>query len=133
MGKSRALAPLFALAMCVAAEPAATAEEFRIAEVRALGTADLAPLQPHVIAFADHHEDPLADPSTGLIRFEDWARAMPVQKQFLALYPSFVEPTVDLTEDGISKPHQEKLHMYVAEARFVLAKPAPSIDLGRYV
>ena len=36
MGKSRALAPLFALAMCVAAEPAATAEEFRIAEVRAL-------------------------------------------------------------------------------------------------
>src|SRR5947199_10833426 len=124
MGKSRALAPLFALAMCVAAEPAATAEEFRIAEVRALGTADLAPLQPHVIAFADHHDDPLADPSTGLIRFEDWARGTPVQKQFLGLYPNFVEPTVDLTEEGVSTPHQAKLHIYVTEARLVLTKAA---------
>src|ERR1051326_5897637 len=133
MGKSRAFAPLLALAIYAGAAWTAGAEEFRILDVRSLSAAEPAPLQPHVIAFADHHDDPLADPSTGLIRFEDWARAMPVQKQFLALYPSFAEPTVDLAEDGVSKPHKEKLHMYVAEARFLLLKPATSIDPGRYV
>src|SRR6266566_2515404 len=90
-------------------------------------------LQPHTIAFTDHHDEPLADPATGLIRFEDWAGAMPVQKQSLSLYPSFVEPMVDLTENGVTKPYKEKLHMYVAEARFMLSKPAPSIDLAHYV
>ena len=132
MGKSRALAPLVALAVCLAGSTA-RGEEFRIAEVRSLGAADAGALKPHTIAFADHHDEPLADPATGLIRFEDWARAMPVQKQFLSLYPSFVEPMVDLTENGVTKPYKEKLHMYVAEARFMVSKPAPSIDLARYV
>ncbi len=58
---------------------------------------------------------------------------MPIQKQFLSLYPSFIEPMVDLTENGITKPYKEKLHMYVAEARFALSKPAASINLARYV
>src|SRR5438034_887860 len=133
MERSRALAPSAALAFFVLAGAAAGAGEFRIAEVRAIGAADAAPLKPHIIAFADHHDEALADPATGLIRFEDWARAMPVQKQFLSLYPEFVEPTVDLTENGVTKPHLEKLHMYVAEARFLLSKPAASIDLSRYV
>jgi hypothetical protein len=132
MGRSRALAPLLVLAVCTSAGLAARGEEFRIAEVRSLGAETSAP-QPGAIAFTDHHDDPLADPSTGLIRFEDWARAMPVQKQFLGIYPSFIEPMVDLIEDGVTKPQKEKLHMYVAEARFLLAKPAASIDLARYV
>src|SRR5229473_3309405 len=97
MGRSRALAPLVALAVCVSGSTA-RGEEFRIAEVRSLGAADAPALQPHTIAFTDHHDEPLADPATGLIRFEDWARAMPVQKQSLSLYPSFVEPMVDLTD-----------------------------------
>jgi hypothetical protein len=133
MGRSRALAPLLVLALCASAGLAARGEEFRIAEVRSHVAADAALLQPGTIAFADHHDEPLADSSTGLIRFEDWARAMPVQKQFLSLCPEFVEPTVDLTENGVTKPHLEKLHMYVAEARFLLSKPAASIDLSRYV
>jgi hypothetical protein len=133
MGRSRARAPFIAFALCVAAASPGRGEEFRIAEVRSLGATDASALQPHAIAFTDHHDEPLADPANGLIRFEDWARAMPLQKQFLALYPSFVEPTVDLTENGITKPHKEKLHMYVAEARFALSKPAASIDLSRYV
>src|SRR5262245_2834646 len=133
MGTSRALAPFLALAIWTGTGVTAGTEEFRIAEVRSLAAADVTALQPHAIAFTDHHEDALADPSTGLIRFEDWAQAMPAQRQFLALYPSFVEPTIDLVEDGITKPHKEKLHVYVAEARFLLAKPAASVDLGRYV
>ncbi len=132
MGRSRALAPLVALAVCVSGSTA-RGEEFRIAEVRSLGAAGAPALQPHTIAFTDHHDEPLADPATGLIRFEDWAGAMPVQKQSLSLYPSFVEPMVDLTENGVTKPYKEKLHMYVAEARFMLSKPAPSIDLAHYV
>ena len=132
MGRSRTLVPVPVLAVCISAGLAARGEEFRIAEVRSLG-AETAALQPGAIAFTDHHDDPLADSSTGLIRFEDWARAMPVQKQFLSLYPSFVEPMVDVIEDGVTKPQKEKLHVYVAEARFLLAKPAASIDLSRYV
>ena len=133
MGRSRALAPLVALALCAAAGQAARGEEFRIVEVRSLAAADAPALQPRTIAFTDHHDEPLADSATGLIRFEDWARTMPIQRQFLNLYPSFVEPTVDLTENGVTKPVKEKLHMYVAEARFSLSKPTPSIDLARYV
>ena len=125
MGRSRALAPLVALAVCVSGSTA-RGEEFRIAEVRSLGASGAPALQPHTIAFTDHHDEPLADPATGLIRFEDWARAMPVQKQSLSLYPSFVEPMVDLTENGVTKPYKEKLHMYVAEARFLLPKPPQS-------
>jgi hypothetical protein len=133
IGKFRGHAPLLALAVCISAGATALGGEFRIAEVRSLGGANAGPIELHTIAFTDHRDEALADPSTGLIRFEDWARAMPVQKQFLSLYPSFVEPMVDLTEDGVTKPHKEKLHMYVAEARFILSKPAASIDLARYV
>jgi hypothetical protein len=133
MGRFRALAPLVALAVCAAAASTARGEEFRIAEVRSLGAASASPLQAHSIAFTDRHGEPVVDPATGLIRFEEWARAMPVEKEFLSPYPSFVEPTVDLTENGITKPYQEKLHMYVAAARFALARPAASIDLSRYV
>jgi hypothetical protein len=108
----------------------ASAGEFRLAEVRSLGAA-VQPA-PQSIAFTDHQADDLADPGTGLIGFEDWARTMPVQKQFLNLYPGFTEPTVNVTQNGVAKPAKEKLHMYVAEARFMLGKPARAIDLARY-
>ena len=46
------------------------------------------------------------------------------------LYPSYVEPTVTKTSlDGTSRLTKEKLHMYVAEARFVLAKAPDKVDL----
>ncbi len=119
-----------ALGVLALSLPTAGAAEFRLAEVRSLGAAP-APA-PQSIAFTDHRDDALADPATGLIRFEDWARAMPAQKQFLNLYPGYSEPTVNVTQNGITKPMTEKLHMYVAEARFMLARPAQSIDLSRY-
>jgi hypothetical protein len=72
------------------------------------------------------------DPGTGLIRFEDWARARPLQKQVLSLYPNYVEPTFKRTVNGVTKSHQEKLHMYVAEARFVIGRPPGSLDLARF-
>ena len=91
-----------------------------------------AEIAPRTIIFSDHKGDELADPGTGLVRFEDWERARPLQKQLLALHPGYVEPTVSVTLNGVTKPYKKKLHMYVAEARFVLPKAAASIDLRRY-
>src|SRR5262249_39712062 len=77
--------------------------------------------------------DELIDPDTGLIRFEDWAQARPLEKQFLTPFPSYLEPNVETIVDGVPKRFKEKLHMYVAEARFALARPPGSIDLASFV
>ena len=66
-------------------------------------------------------------------RFEDWAQAKPIQKQFLSPYPSYVEPMVELTVDGVRKRFREKLHMYVAAARYLLARAPESLDLASFV
>jgi hypothetical protein len=117
------------IALLAVAAASAVAQEFRIEEVASLG--DTAQLKPRTIAFDDQARD-IADPVTGLIRFEDWTRARPLQKQMLSLYPAYAEPTINVTVHGITKPYTEKLHVYVAEARFVVPKPAASIDLARY-
>jgi hypothetical protein len=119
------------LAACLAVPVSATAEEFRVEEITA--SVNVASLKPRTIAFTDYRNDELADAVTGLVRFEDWARVRPIQKQLLSLFPSYVEPTINVTVHGVTKPYKEKLHMYVAEARFVIARPAHSIDLARYV
>jgi hypothetical protein len=56
-----------------------------------------------------------------------------VEKQFLTPFPSYVEPNVETTVDGVRKRQKEKLHMYVAQARFALARAPESIDLAGYV
>jgi hypothetical protein len=123
--------PDWTLALCVLlfAVVAAPAQQFRLEEARDL---DVAKLKPGVILFTDHRNDELTDPKSGLIRFADWARAKPLQKEFLGLYPGYEEPTVNVTVNGVTRPHKKKLHMYVAEARFELARAPGSIDLKRY-
>ena len=122
------------LALCLGLLAALTAglaaEEFQIEEVASLAGA--AQPKPRTIAFSDQHGNGLADPVTGLVRFEDWARARSAYKQALSLYPGYAEPTINVTVHGITKPYKEKLHMYVAEARFIVAKPPAFIDLARY-
>ena len=90
-------------------------------------------LKPKTIKFVDRPNEELIDPDAGLIRFEDWAQARPVEKQFLSPFPSYLEPTVEVTVDGVRKRFKEKLHMYVGEARFALARPPGSIDLASLV
>ena len=75
----------------------------------------------------------MIDPDAGLIEFEDWAQAAPVQKQFLSPYPSYVEPTVEITVDGVRKRVKEKLHMYVGQARFALARAPDALNLASFV
>ncbi len=84
-------------------------------------------------SFSTGQPTKLIDPDAGLIRFEDWAQAKPVQKQFLSPYPSYVEPMVEITVDGVRKRFKEKLHMYVAAARFALARAPDTIDLASLV
>jgi hypothetical protein len=119
----------------LAAAPSARveAQEFRIEEATSLAALAVEGLKPKTIAFVDRPSDELIDPDVGLIRFEDWAQAKPLEKQFLTPFPSYLEPTVEATVDGVRKRFKEKLHMYVGEARFALARPPESIDLASLV
>jgi hypothetical protein len=108
------------------------AQEFQMQEIPTLPPLAAGALAPRTIVFTDHRKDELVDPATGLIHFADWERSRPQQKQLLSLFPSFEEPTVAGTE-GATKARKLRLHVYVAEARFALAKPAASIDLSKLI
>ena len=125
---------LLGLAALAAASGARVqAQEFRIEEASSLAALAVEGLKPKTIAFVDRPSDELIDPDVGLIRFEDWAQAKPLEKQFLTPFPSYLEPTAEVTVDGVRKRFKEKLHMYVGEARFALARPPDSIDLAGFV
>jgi hypothetical protein len=108
-------------------------QEFRLEEVAALADRPVGQLKPKTIAFADHPPENLVDPGTGFMRYEEWAKARPLERQFLSLYPGYSEPNADLIVDGVKKRFKEKLHMYVAAARFVLSRQPGSLDLARLV
>ena len=108
-------------------------QEFRLEEVAALADRPVGQLKPKTIAFADHPPENLVDPGTGFMRYEEWAKARPLERQFLSLYPGYSEPNADLVVDGVKKRFKEKLHMYVAAARFVLSRQSGSLDLARLV
>jgi hypothetical protein len=124
----RLVLALIALIGCAAV---GYAQEFRIEDVPSVTDMPVDKLKPGVIAFSDHRNDPLVDPGTGgLMKFADWGKARPLQKQLLSLYPTYQEPTLRHTSGGVSKLRKARLHMYVAEARFLVDKP--TIDLARY-
>jgi hypothetical protein len=109
------------------------AQEFRIDEVGSPSALSIDKLKPKTIAYADQPGSELIDPEAGLMRFEDWAQARPVEKQFLTPFPSYLEPYVEIVVDGVRKRFKEKLHVYVGEARFTLSRSPSSIDLASYV
>src|SRR5258705_4913177 len=113
------------IAAWVAACTGADAQEFQLEDVPAVASVPIAQIKPRTVIFADQRNDKLADSSTGLIPFEDWARSRPVQRRFLSLFPSFVEPT-------LNQQTKLKLSVYQAEARFRLPRSAAALDLARY-
>jgi hypothetical protein len=113
--------------------PDAKTQEFRVDDISSLADLPVAQLKPKTVVFADHPPGNLVDPGTGFMRYEDWAKARPLEQQFLGLYPGYSEPNADLVVDGVKKHFQEKLHMYVGAARFVLARQPGSLDLARLV
>src|SRR5207244_2995556 len=112
------------IAAWVAACTGAAAQEFQLEDVPAVASVPIAQIKPRTVIFADQRNDKLADSSTGLIPFDDWARSRPVQRRFLSLFPSFVEPTLN--------QQTLKLSIYQAEARFRLPRSAAALDLSRY-
>ncbi len=128
------IALLFGLAVLIASSQAQVrAEDFKITDVNSLAGLAVDQLKPKTILFMDKPADEMVDPDAGLLKFEDWAQAKPVQKQFLSPYPSYVEPMVEQTVDGVRKRFREKLHMYVAAARYSLGRAPESFDLTKLV
>jgi hypothetical protein len=109
------------------------AQEFRVEDVASLAGLSVGQLKPRTITFADHPPENLLDPGTGFMRYEEWAKARPLEQQFLSLYPGYKEPNTDIVVDGAKKRFKEKLYMYVAAARFVLSRQPQSLDLARLV
>ena len=112
---------------------AATALDFRIEDVSAARRADVAALKSGTIEFSDHTSVGAVDSETALFAFDDWASKHPVEKKFLALFPTYTEPTVSKTVNGNTAQVTEKLDMYVAQARFILDRAPGAIDLAHYV
>ena len=113
------------IAAWLVAHTDADAQDLWLEDVPAVAGVPIAQIKPRTVIFADQGDARLADPSTGLIAFEEWARARPVQQRFLSLFPTFVEPT-------INEQAKLRLSIYLAEARFRLARPAAALDLSRY-
>jgi hypothetical protein len=124
-------AVLTALAGLVAVSPA-SAEDLPLKDVPSLPPVSVGSPPPRAILFTDHRNDELVDPVTGLTRFSDWERSRPQQKALLSLFPSYEEPTAS-GNDAAGKLRRRRIHVYVAEARFPIDKPAGSVDLTRMV
>ena len=122
---------LYAALLCWTAT--ADAQDFRIDDVPSARGVDVASLKPNTIEFSDHTGSGAVDSETALVHFDDWANKDPVEKKFLALFPSYTEPTVSKTVNGAATQVLEKLYMYVAQARFFVDKAPGAIDLSRYV
>jgi hypothetical protein len=125
------------LCVLLGVSSAATAQPFRIEEVATARNVAVTQLKPAIIVFSDKPEGATAA-GVDLAPFEDWALKHPVEKKFLALFPSYTEPTVTKLvsstsesgkTDSAPKPVVQKLYMYVAQARFVLNRPPGSLDL----
>ena len=121
-----------ALVVLIGSLTAASAQAFIIDDVASARHTDVTKLKPATIAFSDKPAGDPPDPNLKMVRFDDWAQKHPNEKKFLALYPSYSEPTVRKGENG-GKPKVEKLYMYVAEARFVVDRAPATIDLAHYV
>ena len=109
------------------------AQQFEVEDVASVDAIPLAQVKPRTIAFSDRGSEETAEAGDIFTRYEDWAKAKPLQQELLSLYPGYAEPNLDIAVDGSKKRYRQKLHMYVAEARFVLARAPASLDLARFV
>lgn len=103
----------------------------RIRDVPAIEPGSVTGLKPGTILFTDHRDDP-AKPENGLVPYLDWGRTRPAERAALAPYPTYAEPDYTVTLNGVSKPRHETLKVYVAQGRFVVARPPESIDPSAY-
>ena len=122
-----------ALLYLIGSACAVYAADFSIEDVSSARKAGAGQIKSGTIEFSDHTGAGAVDSETALIHFDDWATQHPTEKKFLALFPSYTEPTVGKVVNGNATEVTEKLYMYVAQARFVIDKAPGAIDLSRYV
>jgi hypothetical protein len=120
---------LSTLLLSAIAAAAAAMSDFAIDDVSAARQADVTQLKAGTIAFSDHTGDGAINSETALVSFDDWANKYPIERKFLALFPTYTEPTITHTEGGNAPPGVEKLYLYVAQARFLLDRAPGAIDL----
>src|ERR1051325_8616810 len=121
-----------ALIACLAFFPTAShAQGFSLEEAASIADTPIAQIKPRTIVFSDKTAAENEETGGVFMRYEDWAKARPLQQQMLSLYPGYTEPNLDLIIDGAKRRFREKLHMYVAQARFVVPRAPGSIDLSR--
>ena len=109
----------------------AAAQDYQIVKVASVAGAAIDGLKPKTIFFTDHRIDETSDKGA-FIRFEEWSRARPNEAKFLNIFPGFKEGMVHKIIDGSKKEVKDELQMYVTEARFMLSRPAASVDLKAY-
>ena len=105
----------------------AAGQEFQIVRVNPVTGFTIDQLKPYTIIFNDNRAD---DTSNGFVRFDDWTRLKPIQKQYMSLYPTYTEHTVTRVIDGVSKTYRDEMQLYIVEAR--LASRPPSSTIPRY-
>jgi hypothetical protein len=109
----------------------AAAQDYQIVKVASVAGAAVDGLKAKTIFFTDHRTDETSDKGA-FIRFDEWSRSRPNEAKFLNLFPSFKEGMVHKIIDGSKKEVKDELQMYVTEARFMLSRPAASVDLKTY-
>ena len=109
----------------------AAAQDYQIVRVASVAGAAIDGLKPKTIFFTDHRVDETSDKGA-FIRFDEWSRARPNESKLLNLFPAFREGMVHKIIDGSKKEVKDELQMYITEARFMLSRPATSVDLKTY-
>lgn len=120
-----AIKVLLLAAAAMAAGLPAGAQPFRLENVPAVAAVPPHALKPDVILFADLRAEKSSDAAGELMSFADWTRSQPLRQRLLSLFPEFREPVLS---DG----SRQRLSVYVAEARFRMARPAQAFDARRY-
>src|SRR6185369_10401857 len=105
--------------------------DYQIVKVASVAGATIETLKPKTIFFTDHRTDENSDKGA-FIRFDEWSKTRPNEAKFLNIFPGFKEGMVHKIIDGSKKEVKDELQMYVTEARFMLSRPAASVDLKTF-
>ena len=120
-----------ALLVLTATVALAASADYQIVKVASVAGATIETLKPKTIFFTDHRTDETSDKGA-FIRFSEWSSSRPVEYKFLNIFPGFKEGMVHKIIDGSKKEVKDELQMYVTEARFMLSRPADTVDLKSF-
>lgn len=68
-----------------------------------------------------------------VIPFADWAKQLPVEKNFLSLYPNYQEPRVLYKKDAVVKERFEPLMIFIVRAKAVINRSVDQLNVGKFL